>query len=56
MSGRYTFEFFRCIHCGQTISIYDTEACCFPKQAKQGDTNENANADHQEPTPVAPAR
>lgn len=33
-SGPYHFEFFRCIHCGQKISVYDTEPCCNPKAAR----------------------
>lgn len=32
--NRYDFTFHRCIHCGTTISIHDTEACCDPKAIK----------------------
>ena len=30
-AGRYNFEFHRCCHCGQTVSITDTEPCCDPR-------------------------
>lgn len=34
MNGRYDFQFHRCIHCGTTVSVYDNEACCDPKEIK----------------------
>lgn len=33
-AGRYNFEFHRCCHCGQTVSVYDNEPCCDPKVQK----------------------